>query len=91
MDDDGFVLAESHAILKYLAEKHDWDDIYPSDARERARLDEYLFWHNRSIRELTLVYWRRLVHPEDHKKQPGNIVVAKKGLETLEVCSYAYA
>jgi glutathione S-transferase len=40
LDDDGFVLAESHAILRYLAESR--DDLYPTGVRERARVDEFL-------------------------------------------------
>ena len=33
--DDGFALAESHAILRYLAS----EDAYPADRRARARID----------------------------------------------------
>lgn len=33
--DDGFALAESHAILRYLAT----DDVYPAESRARARID----------------------------------------------------
>ncbi len=33
--DDGFALAESHAILRYLAT----DDVYPAERRARARID----------------------------------------------------
>jgi len=44
--DDGFVLAESHAILRYLTGREGRDDLYPSDLRERARVDEFLDrWH----------------------------------------------
>lgn len=40
--DGEFVLAESQAILRYLAARGGRDDLYPADLRERARIDEFL-------------------------------------------------
>jgi glutathione S-transferase len=40
--DDDFVLAESQAILRYLATRAGRDDLYPADPRDRARVDEVL-------------------------------------------------
>ena len=40
--DDGFVIAESNAILRYLAAREDRDDLYPREARARAGVDEFL-------------------------------------------------
>jgi glutathione S-transferase len=37
--EDGLVLAESHAILRYLAARAGRDDLYPADLVERARVD----------------------------------------------------
>src|SRR5262245_57949621 len=46
IDDDGFVLTESSAILKYLAEKHG-SPAYPSgDLKKRARINEVMDWFN---------------------------------------------
>jgi len=42
LEDDGVVLAESHAILRYLAAREHRDDLYPADLRERAAIDEFL-------------------------------------------------
>ena len=42
LDDDGFVLAESNTILRYLATREGRDDLYPAAARERGRIDEFL-------------------------------------------------
>jgi glutathione S-transferase len=42
IDDDGFVLWESIAILKYLAGKK--GALLPADARGRAEADQWMFW-----------------------------------------------
>lgn len=42
LQDDGFVVSESHAILRYLATREGRGDLYPSDPRERAVVDEFL-------------------------------------------------
>jgi glutathione S-transferase len=41
--DDGFVLWESNAIMRYLAEKTG-SDLWPAGPRERARVDQWLTW-----------------------------------------------
>jgi glutathione S-transferase len=42
LQDDDFLLAESQAILRYLAARAGRDDLYPADPRDRARVDEFL-------------------------------------------------
>lgn len=42
LDDDGVVLAESHAILRYLAGRERRNDLYPADLWARAAVDEFL-------------------------------------------------
>lgn len=42
LDDNGFVLTESHAILRYLAATARRDDLFPDDLHGRARIDEFL-------------------------------------------------
>ena len=36
IDDDGFVLWESHAIVRYLAAKHGAGTLWPADLKQRA-------------------------------------------------------
>ena len=48
LDDDGFVLTESSAILKYLAEKVG-APTYPQDLRQRARINERMDWLNTGL------------------------------------------
>ncbi|MCH2171703.1 glutathione S-transferase family protein [Myxococcota bacterium] len=50
----GFLLAESHAILAYLCNRHGWTDLYPAGAEERARVDWYLHYHHRNVRDASL-------------------------------------
>lgn len=40
--DDGLVLPESNAILRYLAAREGRDDLYPVELRARARVDRLL-------------------------------------------------
>ncbi|WP_164002985.1 glutathione S-transferase family protein [Pyxidicoccus caerfyrddinensis] len=44
LDDDGFVLWESRAIMLYLAEKTPGQTLLPTDARGRADVNRWLFW-----------------------------------------------
>ena len=52
--DTGFVLGEAHAILCYLADKHGWADLYPVDLQTRARVNWYLNYHHRNVREASV-------------------------------------
>ncbi len=43
MDDNGYCLSESNAIMIYLAEKKP-DTLYPEDAQARAKVNQWLCW-----------------------------------------------
>jgi len=84
LNDNGFVLTESHAILTYLAEKNEWYDLYPSDLIFRAKVNEYLHWHHRSVREATYAFFAPTVNPGGKQKNQPNPVKAKETLGMLE-------
>ncbi|TFW26269.1 glutathione S-transferase family protein [Massilia arenosa] len=44
LEDDGFVLWESNAIIQYLCEKRGGHPAYPAGLRERADVNRWLFW-----------------------------------------------
>ena len=44
IDDDGFVLWESHAIVRYLAAKHAAGTLWPEDPKTRADADRWMDW-----------------------------------------------
>lgn len=42
LDDDGFIVSESNAILRYLALQAGREDLYPTEPRGHARVNELL-------------------------------------------------
>jgi glutathione S-transferase len=69
LEDDGFVLTESSAILKYLADRID-SPAYPKDLHRRTRVNELMDWFNTGLyRE----YGYHLLYPQvfpHHARQP---------------------
>jgi glutathione S-transferase len=67
LEDDGFRLTESSAILKYVAEKVG-SPAYPEDLQKRARVNERMDWFNSN---LSRDYGYGLVYPQvfpNHKR-----------------------
>eukprot|EP01088_Endostelium_zonatum_P005286 TRINITY_DN1683_c0_g1_i1.p1 TRINITY_DN1683_c0_g1~~TRINITY_DN1683_c0_g1_i1.p1 ORF type:complete len:225 (+),score=42.78 TRINITY_DN1683_c0_g1_i1:91-765(+) len=58
IDDGGFTLAESHAIMTYLCTKHKLTKWYPTDLKQRAKVDEYLNFHHNYTRYATADIFR---------------------------------
>ena len=54
---DGFALAEAHAIMCYLCNKHEWTDLYPNQHEARAKVDDFLHYHHRNIKEASVGYF----------------------------------
>jgi glutathione S-transferase len=46
IEDDGFVLYESNAIVRYLAARHNAERLWPSDVRRRADVDRWMEWQS---------------------------------------------
>ncbi|KAI7815115.1 glutathione S-transferase [Rhyzopertha dominica] len=50
LDDDGYFLADSHAINAYLVGKYGKDDsLYPKDLKKRGKVDERLHFDNGTL------------------------------------------
>ena len=74
LDDDGFRLTESSAILKYLADKYD-SPAYPKDLKKRARVNEVMDWLNTQFYR---DFGYGLVYPQlfPHHKRPTDEIHA---------------
>ena len=49
--ESGFLLSEAHAIMCYLCNRFGWTDLYPDSPELRAKIDWYLHFHHRNVRE----------------------------------------
>jgi glutathione S-transferase len=72
LKEDGFVLWESPAILKYLAAKQQERGLGGRDAREQALIDQWLFWWvGGPEAAIDALAWELLIKPKV-LNQPGN-------------------
>jgi glutathione S-transferase len=74
LDDDGFTLSESSAILKYLADKIG-SPAYPKDLKKRAKVNEMMDWFNTGLyRDFGYGFIYAQVFP--HQKREGEAAQA---------------
>ena len=69
IQDDGFVLWESNAIVRYLAARHAPDSaLYPADPQQRAVADKWMDWTTSSFAEpFRHVFWGVLRTPAEQQ------------------------
>lgn len=83
IDDDGFVLWESHSILRYLAASDPAQRLLPGSVRERAIVDQWIDWQSahlsHAVRDLVLL----LVRPRPTKPTPQEVEPARAAAEQL--------
>ena len=61
IDDNGFALSESAAIMTYLVDKYSLPDHwYPRDPKRRARVDEYMHWHHGNLRYVARLFFPKV-------------------------------
>ena len=59
--DDGFVLWESNAIVRYLCAKHAKGTLYPSDAKRNADADRWMDWQQTTLGPPMGILFRALI------------------------------
>ena len=61
LEDDGFLLWESCAIMQYLADMHGATDIYPTGLKERADVNRWMFFGAQHFSPaIGILTWERL-------------------------------
>jgi glutathione S-transferase len=68
IEDAGFVLYESNAIVRYLAAKHAVASHWPTDLEKRADIDRWMEWQSTGYTPAMLVaFWQLCRTPEDKR------------------------
>ncbi len=83
IEDDGFVLYESNAIVRYLAARHSKDTLWPDDLRKRADVDRWMEWQtNAYTPAMRDIFWQ-LVRTPAEKRDAAVIESARRECERL--------
>jgi glutathione S-transferase len=85
IEDDGFVLWESHAIVRYLAARHGAGSLWPTDARQRADTDRWMDWAFSFQAALRPVFWGLVRTPAEKRDMSAIDEARKKCADMLEV------
>ena len=68
ISDDGFILWESHAIVRHLARKHGTGTLCPADATVAADADRWMEWFSTTLwLNLKPVFWNLVRTPPDKR------------------------
>jgi glutathione S-transferase len=87
IEDDGFVLWESHTIVRYLAAKHGMGTLCPADLRARADAERWMDWAFTFQNAMRAVFWGLIRTPpekRDHKAIEEGKVQSAKLAEVLD-------
>ena len=77
IDDGGFVLWESNAIVRYLATNYGADSLWPSDIRVRADADRWMDWQAVSLNPGIGPAFIQLIRTAPEKRDAGVIESAR--------------
>ncbi|MBI3069541.1 MAG: glutathione S-transferase family protein [Betaproteobacteria bacterium] len=80
IEDDGFVLWESHAIVRYLARRHGRGKLWPENDKACADADRWMDWYNTTVwPNMRTVFWN-LVRVPPEKRDVAAVEEARKKL-----------
>ncbi len=83
MEEDGFVLWESNAIVRYLAGRHGSGILCPEDPQARADADRWMDWQQTTVApQITPIFWN-LVRTPEPDRDPAAIEAGRLGMIPL--------
>lgn len=93
IEDDGFVLWESNAIVRYLLAKHAPNSAwYSADPQARASADKWMDWTTSSFAgPFRTVFWGVLRTPADKQDWPAINAAIKECTELLNMAEQTLA
>ena len=91
MDDDGFVLWESHSIVRYLAAKHAPGTLWPTDLRQRADAERWMDWKFTLFTQVRTVFWGLIRTPPEKRDASAIAEASRKATELFGFLDAALA
>jgi glutathione S-transferase len=83
VEEDGFVLYESNAIVRWLAGRDGQARLWPRAERERADVDRWMEWQSTSYTPaMTAIFWQLIRTPES-QRDPKAIEASREKSERL--------
>lgn len=80
IDDGGFILWESHAIVRYLARKLAPGTLWPADARSAADADRWMEWYSTTLWLNVRPIFHNLVRTPPDKRNMAEVEDHRKKL-----------
>jgi len=76
IDEDGFVLWESNAIVRYLAARHGAGQLWPDDLRQRADVDRWMDWQTTEFSAVMRNAFLELVRKPEAQRDAARIATS---------------
>ena len=90
VEEDGFVLWESNAVVRYLAAKHSQAGLWPDDLRVRADADRWMDWQGSTATPtLRDAFWGLIRTPPEKRDEAAiqrSIAKTDENMGVLESC-----
>jgi glutathione S-transferase len=81
LEEDGFVLYESNAIVRYLAGRDAPGSLWPQDLRERADVDRWMEWQSTSFTPAMWAAFWQLVRTAPGNRDPAAVEASRAKTE----------
>lgn len=82
LEDDGFVLWESNAIVRYLADSYG-KALRPRNHHDRARNDQWMEWYKTTFHPTFVALFRQFIRVEPAARDAGQIRALEQGCAEL--------
>ena len=83
IDEDGFILYESNAIVRYLAARHGAGTLWPEDLRARADADRWMEWQSTGFTPAMWGAFWQLVRTPPEKRDAALVESSRAKTERL--------
>lgn len=84
--DDGFILWESNACVRYLAARHDRDGICPADPQGYADADRWMDWQQTTVLPFMIpIFWNLVRTPAPERDHAAVDAAIKQALDVWPI------